>query len=419
MKITPQSLLGLKRHFVGALSFPARTWLEPASSPRVVVTGAGTLRCKAGQCVVDLGSVASPGIERRTIRVSNLGPRRISATVAKAPEWLRTNWPGATGNSVELLPDQPGAPLELSIEHDAVQETLHCGVVTLWLRDPASRDWPFPIEVQMTARPAHAMGDYDFHGQTAPHEFDFGRLDPSGAGKRPAHYRLSIANRTSLPLMASFADLPAWLTFTVAGHGRSGPIDGRFFEHAAPLEIGIVPIAAPQFLGGQSGTIRLRTNDGRPEYRNIELRFRTRIEPAAPFVRVVRTSEPHAASEVVSAEALLENWGPAPARLSKQSGSDALTFAGPASIPPASGGAPGILRASFRIDPRKLPAGVHDLSMTLSVEGGKPPAVEVRLRITVTAATRPPAGLRRIRIETIAAVISVLFAIITWIVLSL
>src|SRR5438552_18899344 len=95
-------------------------------------------------------------------------------------------------------------------------------------------------------------------------------------------YVVTIGNRTSIPLVVTFADLPDWLTFHVDGRGRDGPIDGPFFERTAPFAVHL----RPQHLGNHRGTLRLRTNDPRPEMRYIELHLTACVAAANPCVSV-------------------------------------------------------------------------------------------------------------------------------------
>jgi len=56
MNLSRDAMLALERHFVGALSAPARTWLEPVPVSQLAFAGSA-VQSKAGGCAVDFGTV--------------------------------------------------------------------------------------------------------------------------------------------------------------------------------------------------------------------------------------------------------------------------------------------------------------------------------------------------------------------------
>ncbi len=281
MNLTPQAIGGLKRHLFGALSLPSRAWLELAPSPRVSFVSAGRLSTAGDDCLLDYGRVASPGTERRTIRVRNAGARQVRVTIVDIPAWLDVQWRDERGQSVGLAAGSAGADLAFTLEHDVVQETNRRGAVELQVEEVGGSTSTERIAVHFSAKPTHAVGVYDFNGQPEPREFDFSRGDG---------YALSFGAVTSVPLTVSFADLPAWLTFSVDGRHRRGPVAGRFFERAAPFRA-VIRAAAVQGIGSGEATVRVHTNDARAAFQNIELRFRPRVE--APAQAVVADAAAH------------------------------------------------------------------------------------------------------------------------------
>lgn len=256
MKLSRDSVLALQRHFLGALRAPARTWLEPLPSTPLLFLGAA-IRLDT----LDLGSVSSPGEERSRVRVCSRSAQRIDVRIAEVPSWLTARWLGVEGDSVVMHGGDAGAPLEVRVIHDDERE-LH-GALRFAVGSHVEE-----LPVRMIARRTHPLALFDFNGSAVPHPFDFGTADGT--------YALSVANATSIPLIVTFSDLPGGLTFEVDGRHRNGPIAGPFFERAAPFTVQL----RPQLFGLSGGTLRLQTNDPRPEMRDIALAF-TQFPPAA------------------------------------------------------------------------------------------------------------------------------------------
>jgi hypothetical protein len=253
MNLSRDSILALQRHFLGALSGPARTWLEPLPSSPLVFVG-DAIRTEHGEPLLDFGCVASPGEEHRLLRVCNRGSEDLEVRMHEPPPWLSAGWLESDGDRVLLRSGHPGATAELIVPHDAEREFRGA------LRFEVGNE-VFELSVSMSARRFHPHAELDFNGSPQPTPFDFGCHD------RP--YRLSIANATSVPLVVTFSDLPHWLEFEVDGRPRGGPIDGPFFERTAPFSVTL----RPRHLGRQAGTLRLCTNDPRPEMREIDLQL--------------------------------------------------------------------------------------------------------------------------------------------------
>lgn len=266
MKLSRDSVHALQRHFLGALRAPARAWLEPLPSPPLVILG-GAIR--AG--TLDLGSVSSPGEERSRVRVCNRSAERIEVRIAEVPAWLTARWLGVEGDTVTMAGGE-AASLDVLVIH--YEERQFHG--TLRFAAGGSIE---ELPVQMIARRSHPLARFDFNGSAIPHRFDFGSAEGS--------YELSVANATSIPLVVTFSDLPDGLTFEVDGRHRNGPIAGPFFERTAPFAVTL----RPHLFGLPGGVLRVRTNDPRPEMRDIALPF-----AGFPIVASRRTgSVPHPA----------------------------------------------------------------------------------------------------------------------------
>jgi hypothetical protein len=384
MNLSRDSMLALQRHFLGALSAPARTWLEPLPSTPLVFIG-NALRFDGEGCVLDFGSAASPGEERRRVRVCNRGPARIDVCVTDVPSWLRVRWVHSDGDTVLLASGDAGATLELIAAHDAEHEFRGA----LGLRVGSHIE---TLRVQLITRRSHPFATIDFNGASTPGTFDF------GAEERP--YTLTIRNATSVPLVVAFADLPARLTFEVDGHRRGGPMAGPFFERTAPFTVTL----RPQSLGPHSGVLRLRTNDARPELQSIELAFTACLLAAKPRVRVISPPRMRMrADQTLTAEAQLENWGRAVARTSKEVVPRALGIRICPTIPAAHDQQPGRVPLTMRVAPAHLAPGAHTLSLSLRIEGGDPARIDVPVYIDVTPRRKPV-----LRPETIAALFALL-----------
>lgn len=250
MNLSRDSVLALQRHFLGALRAPARTWLEPVPSSRLVFFGNAI---RSG--ILDLGSVSSPGAEHSRVRVCNRGTQPIDVRLTDAPAWLTARWAQAASDTVPVGGDGRGAVLDVLVVHDTEQEFQ--GVLQFTAGDRLEE-----LPVRMTARRSHAIAQFDFNGSPVPRPFDF-------HGSEQA-YQLSVANASSIPLVVTIAHLPAGLTFEVDGRHRNGPIDGPFFARAAPFT---VKLRSQLFSGKGGGVVHLLTNDPRPEMQDIALRF--------------------------------------------------------------------------------------------------------------------------------------------------
>jgi hypothetical protein len=295
MKLSQESLLGLKRHFLGALSEPSPFWIVPAPGPKLLLTSDGDLRISPSAFVVDFGTVESPGEERRTLRVINLDQETLLLKVRNPNPWLTASWLGNGDGTIAHLA-AGGSELELVAAHDCLEEKRLAGSVELLAETLGGSSLSSEIQVRLAATRPHPVGRYDFQGSAEPGPFDFGLLDPAASGPEAAvSYTLSFQNLTSVPLVVSFADLPAWLVFEVDGHQRRGPAAGRFFERPAPFQAEVRPVRTFQFLGRQSGRLRLITNDSRPDLQQVDLELSARIESSKPYVSVpvwVNVGEP-------------------------------------------------------------------------------------------------------------------------------
>jgi hypothetical protein len=384
MNVSRDSILALQRHFLGALSAPSNTGLEPLSVQPLVFSG-DAIRADPTGCAVDFGTVASPGEERRLVRIGNRGPECLVVRLGKPPAWLMARWEDADDDSVSIA---AGActTLALAVPHDAERE--FTGTLIFQVGDRVEE-----LRVRMTARRSHPIAEIDFNGSPSPRRFDFGMRDHP--------YVLTIGNRTSIPLVVTFADLPDCLTFHVDGQSRGGPIDGVFFERKAPFAVQL----RPQHLGAHEGILRLRTNDPRSEMRNIELHFTACLAAAKPCVRVAPPPRIRMrADQTATAEASLENWGLTQARTAKESVPAALSVRECPTVPAARDGKPGITALPIRVAPRTLIPGSHTLSVSLRIDGGDPALVTVPVEVDVDAPRRSV-----LRPEWIIALFAVLF----------
>jgi len=386
MNVSRESILALQRHFLGALSAPSRTWLEPLPAQPLVFAGAA-IRAGRDGCAVDFGSVSSPGEERCVIRVGNRETGPVDVRLDDPPAWLMASWAGVDEDSVTLGSGETAA-LELIVIHDAERE--FAGALRFLVADRVEE-----LGVRLIARRTHPVADIDFNGSPAPHAFDF------GTGEGP--YVLTIANRASIPLVVAFADLPDWLTFHVDGRSRGGPIAGSFFERAAPFTVHLRP--QPQHLGAQWGALRVRTNDPRPEMRNIELHFAASVVSSRPCLRAVPPPRARMrADQTMTATARLENWGRIAARTSKEIVPAALSIRECPIVPAADGGQPGVATLPIRLAPKTLVPGAHTLTLSLRVDGGDPATVDLPVEVDVDPRRRPV-----LRPELVAALFALLF----------
>lgn len=384
MKLSQDSLLGLKRHFLGALSEPSPVWLCPAPGPRLLLASRGALRNGSNGCAVDFGTVDSPGEERRTLRVVSLGEETLTLKIQNPPSWLAASWHGATGDTVHLAADE-SSELELVAAHDFLEEKSLAGPVELLAETLGGESLASEILVRLATRRTRPVGQYDFQGFAEPRSFDFGRLDPAASGPEVLQsYAVSFRNLTSVPLNVSFADLPPWLVFEVDGYQRRGPAVGRFFERTAPFQAQIRPIRSFEFLGLQHGRLNLWTNDSRPHLQQIAIELSADIESAKPYV-TVEAPEPVRVStaEPCWVEARLVNWGKSSSRLSLKGLSPVLQIEGRPTVPGAKDGEPGRATLRIRIVSEKLPTGSHPLTLTLRVEDGEPAEIVVPVWVSV------------------------------------
>lgn len=357
MTLSPESVLALQRHFLGSLTVPARTWLEPLPAPRLAFAGSA-LRHSRGQCVLDFGTVETPGEERRVLRVFDAADERAEIRLADFPPWLAARW-------------IDGTTLELLASHRAESDVR--GVLRFVVGGTRTEELP----VRMTTRRPFPTARFDFNGSQMPHPFDFGHDD--------GPYRLSVGNEASVPLVVSFADLPSWLMIETEGHRCTGPLHGRFFERAAPFTIRI----RPQALGRHDGSLRIQTNDPRAELRTIDLRFAACTHPAVPCVRAAAPAAVRlSANQTFVTKARLENWGRAPARSTQQNTPRGLSVQSLPVIPPAADGVPGTATLPIRIMPSQLAPGTHALPLKVQIAGGDPEFIDVPVQVDVTAEER-------------------------------
>jgi hypothetical protein len=265
MNVSREEMLALERHFVGALSAPARTWLEPVPASQLAFAGRA-ITSRSGGCAADLGVVESPGREVQFVRVINRDRHPVLVHIGECPRWLSARWCEVDENIVPIAAGAAGATLELTVTHDTENELLG-RIRFLVTNEGVPRIEELPV--RMTARRAYPIARFDFNGSPVPRDFAFGN------GARP--YRFSVSNDSSVPLVVRFADLPEWLTFEVGGQRRDGPLAGPFFERRAPFTIRLWARAAVP----RRGVVRLETNDPRPQCRSLALPFSAGIDGSA------------------------------------------------------------------------------------------------------------------------------------------
>jgi len=270
MNVSREAMLALERHFVGALSAPARTWLEPVPASQLAFAGS-VVRSHAGDCVADFGTVESPGRESRLVHVMNRGAHTVLVHIGECPRWLTAGWRDAADGIVPIVAGTAGATLELTAAHDSENEFQ--GRIRFLVSDEGTPRID-ELPVRMTTRRAYPIAQFDFNGSPMPRPFDLGN------GARP--YRLAVSNSSSVPLIVRFSDLPEWLTFEVGGQRRNGPLAGAFFERRAPFTIQLWARA----VGPQQGVIRIETNDPRPQCRSIALQLSAHVERPASSLAV-------------------------------------------------------------------------------------------------------------------------------------
>lgn len=381
MNFSRESALALQRHYVGALSNPAATWLEPMPASHLAFAGSA-IRADRDGCMLDFGTVDSPAGERRTVRVFRPGDHAAAIRFGEAPAWLEAEW----------MQGQSGAVLSVQIIDDAEGE--RSGAVTLWVRDELGARLE-SLRVRVVGRPRHPIANITFNGATTPRRFDF--RTEGGACE------ISVANRTSVSLVVTFADLPEWMELTVDGCSRRGPIAGKFFERIAPFSVSL----RPRIFGRHEGSLRMQTNDPRPEMQNVELQFGACLTPLRPHVRAIPPPPLAATSgKPLVTHVRLENWGQTFARITCSTEAQSLTADAIAPVPGARNGVPGTALLPIRIASSDFVAGVHTLVMNMHIEDGDPSSCRVPVRVSIApAATRQR---REIRPEMIAALFALL-----------
>lgn len=380
MTPTRDSALALQRHYLGALSTPARTWLEPLPAACLAFAGSAIRRQSEG-CSLDFGTVDAALGECRTVRLFRPGGRPAAIRISDTPPWLRAEW----------IEGETGA-LAVEVSEDCEGE--RSDKITFWVRDELGARLE-SLRVHITARPRHPLADIAFNGSALPLPFEF-----ATAGI----YTISVANRTSVPLTVTFADLPDWMEFQVDGCSRRGPVAGVFFERIAPFSVTL----RPRFLGRHQGLLRMRTNDPRPELRDVELRFFSSVAPQRPHVRALAPPPLVApAAKALTTHVQLENWGLSPAHVTCLTGAPSLTAGQIVPIPPLRNGQPGMAALPIRIASSQLAAGTHRLVVDLHIEEGEPSSCSVPLQVVVPASS--PQRRREIRPEMIAALLALLF----------
>lgn len=277
MSLSRETMLALERHFVGALSAPARTWLEPVPASQLAFAGSA-VRGSDGGCAIDFGTVDSPGCDARRVRVLNRGRESVDVTIGNRPSWLTVRWRDAERDAVTIAAGRAGETIELTAVHDAEKRFDGC---IRFLVDERGTPRIEELPVRMTTRRAYPIAHLDFNGSPVPRPFDLGN------GVRP--YRLAVTNSSSVPLVVRFADLPPWLVFEAGGQRRNGPLAGLFFERRAPFIIHLWARVA----GRHQGVLRIETNDPRPQYRAIALQLSATVDaPAASAEPETRNVSP-------------------------------------------------------------------------------------------------------------------------------
>jgi hypothetical protein len=386
MSLSLDSVRALERHFVGTLTLPSRLWLDAVPLSHLVVTGGEALRSAGDSCALDLGIVDSPGTERQIVRIASGQPEAVDMKLREVAPWLAARWLHGAGNTVRV---ESGAAAEIEIvaAHDVLKQTDFAGTVSIGIRGGAEIEQHEELLVRMTARRTHALGAFDFHGSPQPRGLDFGVVDPLAAST--TSYDLAFDSLTSVPLTVAFADLPAWLTFDVDDHRRPGPASGRFFERTAPFKVSIRPRLTTDLIGVHRGSLRLETNDPRPELRSIDIRFAVRIEPAGPFLRSVPDTVRIKTRRPLRTEVRVENWGRTPALITAVNVPSSLQVLGSTTtVPAASGGRPGVGSVPLRVMPAQLSPGARSVAITFSVEGGTPLHIQLPLHVAVTQARK-------------------------------
>lgn len=381
MRLSQETFLDLKRHFLGALSEPSSLWVVPVPGPRLLLASRDALRGNLDGCALDFGTAESPGETRRTLRVANLGPETLIVKLGSSPSWLQAHWRDGAGNAVHLA--GADAELELVATYDAVEETLMTGAIELKVESLAGESRVTAIQVRLTARPSQPVGVFSFHGSPEPGPVNFGVLDIAASGPEVLDScTLSFGNRATVPLKVSFFDLPAWLVFEVDGYQRRGPATGRFFERDAPFQVDLRPVRAAHLLGAQKSCLTLRTNDSCPDYQQVKLDFSAQIVSSKPYLEVIPPERVRIASGAQDwVEATLKNHGQEPARLREVRTSGLYIPEWPV-VPGAQDGQPGTAVLRIRVAPQ-LPPGHHTSSFTVGAKNSDQRDIAVPIRIEV------------------------------------
>jgi hypothetical protein len=353
MSFSVSSALALQRHYVGALSKPATTWLEPARAAPLAFAG-DALRVDAEGCVLDFGTVDAPRGESRSVRVFVPGTMPVSMRVSEAPPWVATEVDGGR-LFVRVTDDSEGA---------------RTGTIALWTRDGYGARLE-KLRVHIDARPREPMASISFNGDAAPATFVF---------EDGVTYTLSVTNRNSVPLVVTLFDLPEWLELTVDGCTRGGPLDGPFFERKAPFTL----FLRPCLLGRHEGALRMRTNDRQRELHDVLLPFSADVVPLRPHVRAVPPAIVETSAKNVTVHASLENWSRTPAQVRASVTTQCATVPARTRVPGARRDAPGTTDLPIRIAASRLAAGAHVLIVSLQIDDGDPERCSVPVRINVT-----------------------------------
>lgn len=380
MNVSPQSALALQRHYLGALRTPARTWIEALPPARLAFAGSAIRRTPGGGCALDFGIVDAALHERRTVRVFQPGGRPAAIRIDDFASWLAVEW--LDGESGSLV---------VQVRDDGEGE--RSGEIAFRVRDElgARRE---SLPVRITVRPRHPLAEIAFHGSHAADPLRFVEMGDTCT--------IAVANRTSVPLVVTFAELPAWLEFSVDGCSRRGPEAGAFFERIAPFTVTL----RPRFIGRYEGSLRMRTNDPRPELRDVELRLSASVAPLRPHVRVP-APPPIVGSpaKTLATHVRIENWGRSAARIACKANTPSLTAGPIPPVPALQDGQPGTAVLPVRIAASQLAAGTHQLGLELHIEDGNPSACRVPIQVVIRASAKRR---RELRPETIAALLALL-----------
>jgi hypothetical protein len=375
MSFSVYSALALQRHYVGALSKPATTWLEPVPAAQLAFAG-DALRVDDEGCLLDFGTVDMPRGEWRSMRMFVPGTMPVSMRVSEAPPWVET--------------ELDGGRLVVRITDDSEGE--HTGTITLWIRDERGARLE-KLRVHADAQPRQPMASISFDGDAVPAPFVFEDGDT---------YTISVTNRNSVPLIVALFDLPEWLELTVDGCTRGGPLPGPFFERKAPFVLSL----RPRLLGRHEGALRMRTNDRQSELRDVMLPLSAEVVPLRPHVRAIPPAVVETSAKNVTVHASLENWSRTPAQVAASVTTQCAAVPAMTRVPAARRDEPGTADLPIRIAASRLAAGAHVLVVSLQIDDGEPARCSIPVRIDVTA-IKPRR--RFSRTETMATLFALLF----------